>query len=77
MLDKHHLEGWVMAWDLVGQYLEMPFSKELFQMALEIVRPWGSPPPPPCNFNLIVKGGRGSLPPPPPSTKVRGVTVFL
>ena len=25
-----------MAWDLVGQYLEMPFSKELFQMALEI-----------------------------------------
>ena len=36
MLDKHHLEGWVMALDLVGQYLEMQFSKELFQMALEI-----------------------------------------
>ena len=39
--------------------------------------PVGFTSPPPCNFNLIVKGGRGSLPPPPPSTKVRGVTVFL
>jgi hypothetical protein len=44
MFDKDHLEGWCIAWDLVGQNLEVPFPKESFEMELEVWSegPWGS-----------------------------------
>ena len=36
MFDEDHFEGWVVAWDLVRKYLEVPLPKELLQLALKI-----------------------------------------
>jgi len=44
MLDKDHLEGWSVAWNLMFEHLEMPLSQEFRQLLLEIgsKRPWSA-----------------------------------
>ena len=36
MLDKNHLEGWVVAWNLVRQHLEVPFPKEVKSASVDL-----------------------------------------
>jgi hypothetical protein len=36
MFDKNHLEGWVVAWNLVRQHLEVPFPKEVKSASVDL-----------------------------------------